>query len=57
LFPTASIIDEFLQDLVGFSRSKGTIHFPLDKPLPARLIRKIVKARVKQLITMKQRAG
>jgi uncharacterized protein YdhG (YjbR/CyaY superfamily) len=48
LFPTASLIEEFKDELKGFSTSKGTIHFPLDKPLPTALIKKIVKARVKQ---------
>lgn len=48
LFPTASIIEEFKDELKGFSTSKGTIHFPTDKPLPTALIKKIVKARVKQ---------
>src|ERR1700730_4689821 len=47
LFPTASVIAEFKDELKGFSTSKGTIHFPVDKPLPTALIRKIVKARVK----------
>jgi uncharacterized protein YdhG (YjbR/CyaY superfamily) len=46
LFPTAAIIEEFKDELKSFSTSKGTIHFPLDKPLPTALIRKIVKARV-----------
>ncbi len=48
LFPTASLIEEFKDELKGFSTSKGTIHFPVDKPLPTALIKKIVKARVKQ---------
>jgi uncharacterized protein YdhG (YjbR/CyaY superfamily) len=48
LFPTASVIEEFKDGLKGYSTSKGTIHFPLDQPLPTALIRKIVKARVKQ---------
>jgi uncharacterized protein YdhG (YjbR/CyaY superfamily) len=48
LFPTASVIEAFKDDLKGFSTSKGTIHFPLDKPLPTALIRNLVKARVKQ---------
>ena len=54
LFPTASVIAAFKKELKGFSTSKGTIHFPLDKPLPATLVRKIVKARVAQKIAVKQ---
>jgi uncharacterized protein YdhG (YjbR/CyaY superfamily) len=46
LFPTASIIEEFKTELEGFRTSKGTIHFPIDKPLPTTLIKKLVKARV-----------
>jgi uncharacterized protein YdhG (YjbR/CyaY superfamily) len=49
LFPTASVIEEFRKELKGFSTSKGTIHFPTDKPLPTALIKKIVKARVRQV--------
>lgn len=49
LFPTAALIKEFKKELKGFSTSKGTIHFPLNKPLPVALIKKIVKARVAQL--------
>jgi uncharacterized protein YdhG (YjbR/CyaY superfamily) len=48
LFPTAAVIEKFNKELKGFSKSKGTIHFPLDKPLPIGLIKRIVKARVKQ---------
>ena len=46
LFPTASVIEKFKNELKDFSTSKGTIHFPLDKPVPTALIRKIVKARI-----------
>jgi uncharacterized protein YdhG (YjbR/CyaY superfamily) len=48
LFPTAAVIDEFRDDLKVFKTSKGTIQFPTDKPLPVALIRKIVKARVRE---------
>jgi uncharacterized protein YdhG (YjbR/CyaY superfamily) len=46
LFPTAAVIEAFKDELKGFSTSKGTIHFPTDKPLPTALLKKLVKARV-----------
>jgi uncharacterized protein YdhG (YjbR/CyaY superfamily) len=46
LFPTASVIEAFKNELKGFVISKGTIQFPIDKPLPAALVKKMVKARV-----------
>jgi len=48
LFPTAAIIEKFKNDLKPFSKSKGTIHFPTDEPLPTALIKRLVKARVAQ---------
>ncbi|HEV7553095.1 MAG TPA: DUF1801 domain-containing protein [Candidatus Angelobacter sp.] len=55
LFPTAAVIDAFKDELKGFSTSKGTIHFPLDKPMPIELIKKMVKARVAQTESSKRR--
>jgi uncharacterized protein YdhG (YjbR/CyaY superfamily) len=55
LFPTASVIEAFKDELKGFSTSKGTIHFPADKPLPPALIKKLVKARVAQQESKKRR--
>ena len=46
LFPGASVIKAFNDELKDFHTSKGTIRFPLDKPLPAGLVRKLVKARI-----------
>ena len=46
LFPKASVIEAFHKELEGLTTSKGTIQFPIDKPLPIALIKKIVKARV-----------
>ena len=49
LFPMSmAVIAAFKDELKGFHTSKGTIHFPLDKPLPAVLLKKMVKARVAQ---------
>ena len=55
LFPTASVVEAFKNELKGFSTSKGTIHFPTDKPLPTALVKKLVKARVAQNESKKQR--
>ena len=55
LFPTASVIDAFKDELKPFSTSKGTIHFPMDKPLPTTLIKKLVKARTTQDQSKKKR--
>jgi len=48
LFPTASVLEEFKDELKGFSTSKGTVHFPNDQPLPVTLVKKLVRARVQQ---------
>ena len=55
LFPTASVIEAFKNELKGFSTSKGTIQFPTDKPLPTALVKKLVKARVAQIEYKKRR--
>ena len=44
----ASVLDSFESKLKGFRTSKGTLRFPLDKPLPMALVKKLVKARVAQ---------
>ncbi len=49
LFPTgSSVLDQFEKELKGYRTSKGTIQFPPDKPLPDALVKKIVRARVKE---------
>src|SRR5581483_4461447 len=46
LFPTASVIEAFRLELKAYRTSKGTIQFSVDKPLPAALVKKLVKARI-----------
>ena len=49
IFPTARIIEMFKNDLKPYTISKGTIQFPIDKPLPDALIKKMVRARLAQI--------
>ena len=56
LFPTAAIVEAFKDELKEYSTSKGTIHFPLDKPLPATLVKRMVKARVAHIESKKRSA-
>lgn len=43
-YPGSAPIAEFKDDLAGYVTSKGTVQFPIDKPLPLELIKKITNA-------------
>jgi uncharacterized protein YdhG (YjbR/CyaY superfamily) len=49
-YPSPSGIDAFKNQLSEYKGSKGTIQFPIQKPLPYELISKIVKFRVEENI-------
>jgi uncharacterized protein YdhG (YjbR/CyaY superfamily) len=48
LYPRVSAIEAFKKELSGYKSAKGSVQFPLDKPLPLGLISRIVKFRVKE---------
>jgi len=55
LFPGSSVIKALKNELKDFQISKGTIRFPVDKPPPAALVKKLVKARMAEMEHKKQR--
>jgi uncharacterized protein YdhG (YjbR/CyaY superfamily) len=57
LFPTAAGVAPFVDELGEWTHTKGTIQFPLDRPLPLPLIRRIVEFRAAQQRAKKPRPG
>lgn len=50
LFPASgAVIERFAGELEGYGLAKGTIRFPIGEPLPAPLVKKIVKAKLEEL--------
>ncbi len=47
-YPTSSAIVAFKKELSPYKQAKGTVQFPLDKPMPFDLVRKMVRYRVKE---------
>ncbi|MDH4089258.1 MAG: DUF1801 domain-containing protein [Cyclobacteriaceae bacterium] len=47
-YPASSGIKEFRKELSAYDGAKGSVRFPLDKPLPLALVSRIVKFRVNE---------
>ena len=52
-YPTPSGIEHFKDELSTYEFAKGSVKFPLNKPIPYDLIRKIVEFRVKENLNKK----
>ena len=55
LYPGSRAIEEFEDELSGYKLSKGTVQFPLDKPMPLGLINRITKFCVQRNLAKPQK--
>ena len=53
-YPIPSGIEAFKEELSPYRQGKGSVQFPLDKPIPYDLVERIVKYRVKENLEMKK---
>ena len=47
-FVPSPVVEEHKHELTGYETAKATVRFPIGKPLPVALIKKLVKARIKK---------
>ncbi|MCP9753346.1 iron chaperone [Ferruginibacter sp. HRS2-29] len=47
-YPGASGIENFKKEIAGYKHAKGSVQFPLDKPLPLDLVKQIVAFRIQE---------
>ena len=53
LFPSPSGIDAFEEELIPYRTGKGTLSFPIDKPIPWDIIQKVLQVRVQENLDKK----
>jgi len=48
-YPIPSGIEAFKKELSPYKQGKGSVQFPIDKPIPSALVRRIVRFRAKEI--------
>ena len=51
---SGSVIPKLSEDLAGYKSTEGSLHFPIDQPLPKALVKKLIATRLKDV---QSRAG
>ena len=52
---SGSVLGELQDELAGYESTQGSLHFPIDKPLPKTLVRKLIAAKLKQVKSKQSR--
>ncbi len=56
-YPTPSGIEAFAREMAPYRSTKGAVQFPLNKPIPYDLIRRVVRFRAKENLAKKKAAS
>jgi uncharacterized protein YdhG (YjbR/CyaY superfamily) len=46
---SGSVIPQLAKETEGYTKTKGSLHFPVDKPLPKKLVKKLLDARLAEV--------
>jgi uncharacterized protein YdhG (YjbR/CyaY superfamily) len=46
---SGSVFHELQDDLKGYTSTEGSLHFPIDKPLPKALVKKLIAVRLQHV--------
>ena len=46
---SGSVFNELRDELAGYTSTEGSLHFPIDKPLPKALVKKLIAVRLSQV--------
>jgi len=50
---SGSVFNELRDELAGYTSTEGSLHFPIDKPLPKALVKKLIAVRLSQVASSK----
>ena len=54
---SGSVLGELADEVAGYAITKGSLHFPIDQPLPKDLVKRLIEALISQLGKPNQTPG
>jgi uncharacterized protein YdhG (YjbR/CyaY superfamily) len=51
---SGSVIPQLAEETEGYTKTKGSLHFPVDKPLPKKLVKKLLDARMAEAFGLRR---